>query len=233
MSGWRGGYGDWRGSNGWFRLGWRSWFARGWSRLFGGNGRGHFGCNSSGRCFRLCFYHLRGLDLRLGWGIGVQRGNFDGFGGLRVGRGFWQRLYVLRRRVKGWEFQFGVQGCTLGFGIEEFCHLRASSGIPCTRDENCVPLGVASRSVAIAVNQGCQRPSPIREPLPLSAVLLQGTSHLAGELASNGPDLLGKHPAGNGWLGGGRNSLLESAQEATLTSVASRASPSQRNGQAK
>jgi hypothetical protein len=25
-------------------------------------------------------------------------------------------------------------------------------------------------------------------------------------------DLLGKHPAGNGWLGGGRNLLLESAQ---------------------
>jgi hypothetical protein len=31
--------------------------------------------------------------------------------------------------------------------------------------------------------------------------------------------LLGKHPAGNGMLEGGRNSLLESAQEATLMSV--------------
>jgi hypothetical protein len=35
-----------------------------------------------------------------------------------------------------------------------------------------------------------------------------------------GSDLLGKHPAGNGSLDGGRNSLLESAQEATLISVA-------------
>ena len=31
--------------------------------------------------------------------------------------------------------------------------------------------------------------------------------------------LLGKHPAGYGLLEGGRNSLLESAQEATLMSV--------------
>jgi hypothetical protein len=37
---------------------------------------------------------------------------------------------------------------------------------------------------------------------------------------SKSADLLGKHLAGNGWLGGGRNSLLESAQEATLSSVA-------------
>jgi hypothetical protein len=35
--------------------------------------------------------------------------------------------------------------------------------------------------------------------------------------------LLGKHQAGNGLLEGGRNSLLESAQEATLTSVATAA----------
>jgi hypothetical protein len=41
--------------------------------------------------------------------------------------------------------------------------------------------------------------------------------------------LLGKHPAGNGFLEGGRNSLLESAQEATLTSVATAACLSQCN----
>ena len=38
-------------------------------------------------------------------------------------------------------------------------------------------------------------------------------------LAEKASDLLGKHPAGSGLLEGGRNSLLESAQEATLTSV--------------
>jgi hypothetical protein len=39
-------------------------------------------------------------------------------------------------------------------------------------------------------------------------------------LGVNGDCLLGKNPAGNGLLEGGRNSLLESAQEATLSSVA-------------
>jgi hypothetical protein len=41
--------------------------------------------------------------------------------------------------------------------------------------------------------------------------------------------LLGKHPAGNGLLEGGCNSLLESAQEATLTSVTTPAFPRQSN----
>ena len=40
---------------------------------------------------------------------------------------------------------------------------------------------------------------------------------------------LGLHPAGNGLLEGGRNSLLESAQQATLTSVAILAFPRQCN----
>ena len=40
---------------------------------------------------------------------------------------------------------------------------------------------------------------------------------------------LGLHPAGNGLLEGGRNSLLESAQQATLTSVATPAFPRQCN----
>jgi hypothetical protein len=41
--------------------------------------------------------------------------------------------------------------------------------------------------------------------------------------------LLGKHPAGNGLLEGGRNSLLESAQEATLMSVTTAGLPRQLN----
>ena len=63
-----------------------------------------------------------GLGYRLGWGIGVQRGYFDYFGGLGVGRGFVRRLLKLRRRFEGWGFQFGVQGYALGFGIEDVCH---------------------------------------------------------------------------------------------------------------
>ena len=42
-------------------------------------------------------------------------------------------------------------------------------------------------------------------------------------------ELLGRHPAGNGVLEGGRNLLLESAQEATLTSVTISALPRQSN----
>ena len=47
------------------------------------------------------------------------------------------------------------------------------------------------------------------------------------KLALKGSGLLGKHPAGSGWLESGRNSLLESAQEATLTSVPTSAFPRQ------
>jgi hypothetical protein len=43
------------------------------------------------------------------------------------------------------------------------------------------------------------------------------------------PISLGKHPAAAAWLEGGRNSLLKSAQEATLTSVATSASQGQSN----
>jgi len=42
--------------------------------------------------------------------------------------------------------------------------------------------------------------------------------------------LLGKRPAGDGWLEVGRSSLLESAQEATLMSVPTRGLPRQSNG---
>ena len=68
---------------------------------------------------------------RLSCGIGVQRGRVD-FSGLGVGRGFVQRLFLLRRRLfEGGHFQFGVQGCALGFGIEDVCH-HCCSRTPCT-----------------------------------------------------------------------------------------------------
>jgi hypothetical protein len=57
----------------------------------------HLGCGCSflgGRGLLGC-----GLDFRLGWGIGVQRGYFDYFCGLGVGRGFGRRLLKLRRRL--------------------------------------------------------------------------------------------------------------------------------------
>jgi hypothetical protein len=49
------------------------------------------------------------------------------------------------------------------------------------------------------------------------------------KLAWKASGLLGKRTAGGGLLEGGRNSLLESAQEATLTSVATAAFPRQCN----
>jgi hypothetical protein len=59
--------------------------------------------------------------------------------------------------------------------------------------------------------------------------LLKRQSYEPIELASKGTDLLGKHPAGNGLLEGGRNLLLESAQEATLMSVTTLGLPRQLN----
>jgi hypothetical protein len=53
------------------------------------------------------------------------------------------------------------------------------------------------------------------------------------KLALKGAGLLGEHPAGSGLLEGGRNSLLESAQEATLTSVPTSAFSRQSNGLSK
>jgi hypothetical protein len=47
----------------------------------------------------------------------------------------------------------------------------------------------------------------------------QGQSSQQHALESYATGLLGKHPAGIGLLEGGRNSLLESAQQATLMSV--------------
>ena len=64
--------------------------------------RFNFGCCLSRYC-RCGFLggrglHCFGLGYRLGWGIGVQRGYFDYFGDLGVGRGFGRRLLKLRRR---------------------------------------------------------------------------------------------------------------------------------------
>ncbi|MGA2890025.1 MAG: hypothetical protein ABSE51_18420 [Terracidiphilus sp.] len=53
-----------------------------------------------------------------------------------------------------------------------------------------------------------------------SAMLSQRVVLQQGELALMAIGLLGKHPAGYGLLEGDRNSLLESAQEATPISVA-------------
>jgi hypothetical protein len=60
-------------------------------------------------------------------------------------------------------------------------------------------------------------------------VFYKGQKPTPDDLAWRAFDLLGKHPAGNGLLKGGRNSLLESAQEATLMSVTTSALPRQCN----
>ena len=56
--------------------------------------------------------------------------------------------------------------------------------------------------------------------MPVTGASSQGTVLPADYAGMKWTGLLGKHPAGNGSLDGGRNSLLESAQEATLISVA-------------
>jgi hypothetical protein len=50
----------------------------------------------------------------------------------------------------------------------------------------------------------------------LLTVFYKGQCPTPVDLAPKASDLLGKHPAGNGLLKGGRNSLLESAQKATF-----------------
>jgi len=58
----------------------------------------------------------------------------------------------------------------------------------------------------------------------------QGTFLPAVALAEQATGLLGKHPAGNSLLEGGRSLLREYAQKATLTSLATMAFPRQCNG---
>ena len=84
----------------------------------GGSGVGRLRCGRRGNGFSRRGYGFGG-------GIGVQRGGCGRFrrgSGLGVGRGFGRRLLALRRRVKGWGFQFGVQGYALGFRIEDVRH---------------------------------------------------------------------------------------------------------------
>jgi hypothetical protein len=59
----------------------------------------NFRCSFDRRLGFNCGFNRRGLCLRYGWGIGVQRGYFDYFGCFRVGRGFERRLLLLRRRL--------------------------------------------------------------------------------------------------------------------------------------
>jgi len=57
---------------------------------------------------------------------------------------------------------------------------------------------------------------PACNRVPVAAALSQGTVHQPVKLAWKATGLLGEHPAGIRLLEGGRNLLLESAQEATL-----------------
>jgi hypothetical protein len=63
----------------------------------------------------------------------------------------------------------------------------------------------------------------------VSGISFQGTVIPAVCSGWKRSGLLGKHPAGDGVLEGGRSSLLESAQQATLSSVATLAFPRQLN----
>jgi hypothetical protein len=79
-----------------------------------------------------------------------------------------------------------------------------------------------------ALDTGCHRPSPSTRQVYVgfSPETTRRTG-LAGTVCDSSP--LGKHPAGNCWLEGGRSLLLESAQEATLLSVAMVRFPRQSN----
>jgi len=163
-----------------------------------------------------------GLGYRLGLGIGVQRG-FDNFGGLMVGRGFRQRLLLLRRRFEGWDFQFGVQGCTLGFGIEDVCHRLPAPRFRAPAAKNTCRWVLPQLRLPSTRDAGGHLPAC--KDMLVTVANPQGTVPPAGQAAWTASGLHGKHPAGNGLLEGGRNSLLESAQGATLISVATAALP--------
>ena len=86
--------------------------------------RGLFGSNGGGRALPLSLLPQRirpaatgSVEASASSAAGCDR--FSACGGLWVGRGFGRRLLKLRRRLKGWGFQFGVQGYALGFGIED------------------------------------------------------------------------------------------------------------------
>src|SRR6185437_14685301 len=79
-----------------------------------------------------------------------------------VGRGFGRRLLILRRRFKGWGFQFGVQGYALRFGIEDVCHYCQLREILAPADSFLSPQGVAVTARTRSENRTGRR-SPLRE----------------------------------------------------------------------
>jgi hypothetical protein len=74
------------------------------------------------------------------------------------------------------------------------------------------------------------RPYPRQQAVVCAFGVFAGTVLPAGCAGALSTGLRGKHPAGNCMLEGGRNSLLESAQQGTLLSVAISAFPRQSNG---
>src|SRR5579872_6149042 len=61
-----------------------------------------------------------------------------------------ERLLKLRRRIKGWSFEFGIQGYALGFWIEDVCH-HSCSGIRSNRRR----IGSVGRAHSTAAPVAC------------------------------------------------------------------------------
>ena len=155
-------------------------------------------------------------------GFGVQRIRADSFSGgwsfgrVLVGRGFGRRHVVLRRRVEGWSFKLGVQGYALRFGIEDVCHYCQLRECLRPRIEIISPLGVAVAARRRAEKRNCGLLSTTRTARQWSGNCLTGLLRWIGSESVS----LGNTRCAYGLLDGGRNSLLKSAQEATLTSLA-------------
>src|SRR5580692_6766593 len=85
------------------------------------------------------------------------------------------------------------------------------------------------RKWLLRASEGRHRPNPSTQSVlmefSLETAIRPGC---AGPVCDSSP--LGKHPAGNRWLEGGRSSLLKSAQRATLLSIAVLSFASQCNG---
>jgi len=103
-----------------------------------------------------------------------------------------------------------------GSGLRTFA-ITASSRIPCAGCSNYAGMAPAPRLPSTWDAGGLYSLTAI---VLVIRGLSQGRRSQPIKLAWKANCLLGKHPAGNGWLEGGRSSLLESAQEATLSSVA-------------
>jgi hypothetical protein len=106
-----------------------------------------------------------------------------------------------------------------------------SSGIPCNGGSNWLSAQALSRAELHCRESLGPKPDPGADALHHG--VFSGDELSSQNLRLDGKihRLLGKHVAGNGWLeGGGRSSLLESAQEATPTSLHSLGFPSQSHG---